>query len=145
MSRNYTIQRKIFRPVAEVFEAIISSDKLKCYFVDSTSSDLVEGVRVIWQWDQYGVHPVVVRKIIKNQLIELVLDSKEWKKTQNEAYEVLVIFEFEEQTDSTMLSISEQGWKTDMEGLKGSHDNCSGWTHMTMCLKAYIEHGIDMR
>ena len=78
-------------------------------------------------------------------MIELVLDSKEWKKTQNEAYEVLVIFKFEEQTDSTMLSISEQGWKTDMEGLKGSHDNCSGWTHMTMCLKAYIEHGIDMR
>ena len=51
MYRNYTIQRKIFKPVAEVFEAIISSDKLKCYFVDSTSSDLVEGERVVWQWD----------------------------------------------------------------------------------------------
>ena len=145
MSRNYTIQRKILKPVAEVFEAIISSDKLKCYFVDSTSSDLVEGERVVWQWDDYGAHPVVVRKIIKNQLIELVLDSKEWKKTQNETYEVLVIFEFEEQPDSTILFISEQGWKTDMEGIKGSHDNCGGWTHMTMCLKAYIEHGIDMR
>ncbi len=103
MSRNYTIQRKILRPVAEVFEAIISSDQLQCYFVDSTS------------------------------------------RTENEAYEVLVIFEFEEQPDSTILSISERGWKTDTEGLKGSHDNCGGWTHMTMCLKAYMEHGIDMR
>jgi len=46
---------------------------------------------------------------------------------------------------ATMLSISEEGWKTDAEGLKGSHDNCGGWTHMVMCLKAYIEHGIDLR
>ena len=67
MSRNYTIQRKILKPVAEVFEAIISSDKLKCYFVDSTSSDLVEGERVVWQWDDYGAHPVVVQKIIKTK------------------------------------------------------------------------------
>ena len=44
-----------------------------------------------------------------------------------------------------MLSISESGWKTDREGLKGSHDNCSGWTHMAMCLKAYLEHGLDLR
>ena len=145
MSRNYTLQRKILRPAAEVFEAVISSDKLKSYFVDSTTSNLVEGERVVWQWTLYGAHPLVVRKIIKNQLIELVLDSKEWKKTQNESYEVLVIFEFEEQRGITNLSISEQGWKNDPEGLKGSHDNCEGWTHMKMCLKAYIEHGIDMR
>jgi hypothetical protein len=44
-----------------------------------------------------------------------------------------------------MLSISEQGWKTDAPGIKGSLDNCGGWTHMAMCLKAYIEHGIDLR
>jgi uncharacterized protein YndB with AHSA1/START domain len=78
-------------------------------------------------------------------LIELALDSKEWEKTQSEAYEVLVIFEFEELEDGTMLSISEQGWKTDAPGIKGSLDNCGGWTHMAMCLKAYIEHGIDLR
>jgi hypothetical protein len=37
-------------------------------------------------------------------LIELALDSKEWEKTQSEAYEVLVIFEFEELEDGTMLT-----------------------------------------
>ncbi len=49
------------------------------------------------------------------------------------------------QRRSTMLSISEQGWLTDEAGLKGSHDNCSGWTHMALCLKAFVEHGIDLR
>ena len=145
MARNYTVQTKILRPVADVFNAIVSSDRLGQYFVNSTSGDLTEGTEITWGWDHYGKNTIVVRKIIQNELIELALDSREWEKTQNEAYEVLVIFEFEELDDGTMLSISEQGWKTDAEGLKGSHDNCSGWTHMAMCLKAYVEHGIDLR
>ena len=145
MSRNYTVQTKIKRPVADVFDAVVSSERMKNYFVDGASSDLIEGKEVTWRWDHYGENPVVVRKVVKNELVELAIDSREWDKTKDEAYEVLVIFEFEELEDGTMLSISEQGWKTDADGLKGSHDNCGGWTHMAMCLKAYIEHGIDLR
>ena len=134
MSRNYTVQTKIKRSVAEVFDAIVSSERMKRYFVDGASGDLVEGDTVIWRWDHYGENPVVVRKVIANELIELALDSREWDKTKNEAYEVLVIFEFEKLGDGMMLSISEQGWKTDADGLKGSHDNCGGWTQMAMCV-----------
>ncbi len=145
MARNYRVQTKIARPVAEVFDAIVSRERMQRYFVNGASSDLIEGETVTWRWDQYGEHPVIVRKVVQNEMIELALDSKEWDKTESEAYEVLVIFEFEELEDGTMLSISEQGWKTDADGLKGLHDNCEGWTHMAMCLKAYIEHGIDLR
>jgi uncharacterized protein YndB with AHSA1/START domain len=84
--------------------------------------------------------------VIKDELIVLTIDSREWDKTKDEAYDVKVIFEFESLDDGgTMLSISEEGWKTDAEGLKASHDNCGGWTHMATCLKAWIEHGIDLR
>ena len=145
MSRNYTVQTRILRPVAEVFEAVVKSEHMKHYFLDAASSDLIEGKQVTWHWDHYGENPVTVKKVVENKLIELAIDSKEWDKTTDEAYEVRVIFEFEELEDGTMLSISEQGWKTDAEGLKGSHDNCGGWTHMAMCLKAYLEHGIDLR
>lgn len=145
VSRNYTVRTKILRPVADVFDAIVKSERMKKYFLDGASSDLVEGKEVIWRWDHYGENPVTVKKVVPNELIELAIDSKEWDKTKNEAYEVLVIFEFEELEDGTMLSISEQGWKTDADGLKASHDNCGGWTHMAMCLKAYMEHGIDLR
>ena len=145
VARNYTVQTKIERPVTDVFDAVVSSERMKRYFVNGASSDLFEGETVIWRWDHYGENPVVVKKVVENKLIELALDSKEWDKTKDEAYEVLVIFEFEEVDDGTMLSISEQGWKTDADGLKGSHDNCGGWTHMAMCLKAYIEHDIDLR
>lgn len=145
MSRNYTVRTKIKRPVADVFDAIVSNDKMKNYFLDGASSDLVEGRDVTWRWDHYGENPVTVKKVVQNELIELAIDSREWDKTKDEAYEVRVIFEFEELEDGTMLSISEAGWKTDADGLKGSHDNCGGWTHMAMCLKAYLEHGIDLR
>ena len=146
MARNYTVNTRIAKPVADVFDAIVSSDKLTKYFTNGSSGDLLEGTTIRWRWDDYGELPVVVRKIIAQERIELVIDSAVWQKTANDAYDVSVIFEFEALEDGgTMLSISEEGWKTDADGLKGSHDNCGGWTHMALCLKAWIEHGIDLR
>ena len=146
MSRNYTVNTQIARPVADVYDAIVSSDRLTRYFTNSSSGDLKEGESITWTWNDWGDFPVTVRKMVTNEMIVLALESKIWKKTKEGSYEVLVIFEFEELEDgATMLSISEEGWKTDAEGLKGSHDNCGGWMHMLMCLKAYIEHGIDLR
>ena len=147
MARNYTVQTRILRPVTEVFDAIVSRDKLCQYFTDTASSDMEEGAQIDWRWSHYeATLPVVVDKIVPNRLIRLTLDTSAWEKTITEGYEVAVIFEFEELDDgNTMLSISEEGWKTDADGLKGSHDNCGGWSHMATCLKAWIEHGIDLR
>ena len=147
MARNYTVQTKILRPVAEVFDAIVSSDKLCNYFTDRTSGDLAEGEEVRWHWSHYDPElPVTVNRVDSNQRIELTLDSVEWKKSESDSYPVKVIFEFEALDDgSTMLSISEEGWKTDEDGLRASHENCGGWMSMATCLKAWIEHGIDLR
>ena len=146
MPANYRISTRILRPVSEVFAAVVSSDKLCRYFTDGASGDLKVGAEITWRWDHYGENPVTVDEIVDNERIVLTLDSHKWDKTKTEAYDVKVIFEFESLDDgSTMLSISEDGWRTDSEGLKASHDNCSGWTHMAMCLKSWIEHGIDLR
>lgn len=145
-ARNYTVQTKIQRPVTEVFDAIVNDSTICNYFTDKTSGPLLEGQRIIWTWDTWGDFAVIVKRIVENELIHLELDSQEWKKTEDRAYKVEVFLEMEPLDDgSTMLSISEQGWLTDESGLKGSHDNCSGWTHMAMCLKAFVEHGIDLR
>jgi len=146
MSRNYTISTQIAKPVKDVFDAVVSRNVLSRYFVDKSSGDLRVGDRIKWHWDHYGELSVIVNRIVDNQLIELTLDSKEWDKTTEDAYDVLVIFEFEELEDGgTKISISEQGWRVDAEGLKGSHENCSGWTHMALCMKGWLEHDIDMR
>ena len=147
MTRNYTVHTRIQKPVAEVFDAIVSGDSLCRYFTSSTSGNLVEGQTIRWRWEHYhATLPVTVTRVVQNECIELTLDSRAWEKTSAETYPVTVRFEFEALDDgSTMLAISESGWKTDADGLKGSHDNCSGWTHMAMCLKSWIEHGIDLR
>jgi len=146
MARNYTVSTKIQKPVADVFDAVVSSEKLCNFFTDKASGNLEQGREILWHWDHYGELPVVVDEVTANERIVLTLDSKTWEKTKSESYDVKIILEFEPLEDShTMLSISEEGWKTDADGLKGSHDNCSGWTHMAMCLKGWIEHGIDLR
>lgn len=146
MARNYTVQTRIMRPIAEVFDSIVSKEKMMKYFVDGASEDLQEGATVKWRWNHYGESAVVVTTIEPNSLIVLTIDSHEWDKTKDESYDVAVIFELEElEEGGTLLSISEEGWKTDADGLKGSHDNCGGWMHMSLCLKAWLEHGIDLR
>ncbi len=146
MSRNYTVRTRINKPVGEVFQAVISREIMTRYFINAASSDLIVGETIVWRWDEYGENSVFVKTIKENVLVELVLDSKNWQKIESEAYEVLISMEFEALEDNaTMLSISESGWKTDVEGLKGSHDNCGGWQHMAMCLKGYLEYDIDLR
>ena len=146
MSRNYTVSSKINRPVADVFKAVVEREHLVKYFTDQSSGNLSAGDRVVWHWQDWGDHPVTVRSVEENRRIELVLNSKDWNKTHDDAYDVRVIFEFEESDEGgTIVSISESGWRTDEEGLKGSHDNCGGWMHMTSCLKAYLEYGVDLR
>lgn len=146
MARNYTVHTRIARPVDDVFDAVVSSERLCNYFTDNASGDLKAGDRIIWNWNEWGDFPVEVTAVAPNERIELTLNSKDWQKTDDEAYDVRVLFEFESlENGDTMLTISEEGWKTDAPGLKASHENCGGWTHMAMCLKAWIEHGIDLR
>ena len=146
MAANYTVSTKILRPATDVFNAVVSGEKLTRYFANATSGDLVEGQKVQWRWNEWGDFPVVVKKIVRNELIELSLNSNDWHKTENAGYDVQIIFKFETlSSGETMLSVSEHGWQTDAEGLVASHQNCAGWMHMLMCLKAYTEHNIDMR
>ena len=63
MNRNYTVRTKILRPVADVFDAVVSKDHLSQYFVDKASDDLREGATIRWRWNHYGENPVVVRSI----------------------------------------------------------------------------------
>ncbi len=47
--------------------------------------------------------------------------------------------------DETLVSIVESGWWDTEKGREDSYLNCYGWTHLACCLKAYLEHGINLR
>ena len=147
--RNYTVRTRINRAVEDVFKAIVDREIITKYFVDATSHSIVEGQegqKVAWTWDEWGTNEVTIKKVVDNELIEIGLDSRNWEKTVDEAYEVVVHIEFEALDErTTMVSISESGWRKDAEGYRGSHDNCGGWQDMLNCLKAYLEYGVDLR
>lgn len=147
MAHDFTVQTKISRPVSDVFDAVVNDKRLCRYFADESSGPLVEGQKVVWQWQEWGSFPVQVTKVVTDRLIELQLDSTDWKKTEDNGYKVTVTFEFEALSDNeTMLSISEAGWHLDEpSGRKASYENCGGWQHMALCLKASLEHDIDLR
>lgn len=142
MDLKFTVRAKIQRPVAEVFGAVQKPEKLSRYFTTgSASAPLTEGATVIWRFADYpGDIPVEVTKVVPNQLIEL-----QWK-AQDGDYNTLVEMTFEALNErSTLITISESGWKATSEGLKSSYSNCEGWTNMACCLKGYLEHGINLR
>jgi uncharacterized protein YndB with AHSA1/START domain len=142
MELKFTVQTKIQRPVAQVFDAVYNPDKLTQYFTTaSASGPLHEGATVIWRFADYpGDIPVRVKKLVPNQLIVL-----EWRAADGD-YNTRVEMKFEPlNAQSTLVSISESGWKETPKGLESSYNNCHGWTQMSCCLKAFLEYGINLR
>lgn len=125
--RNYTVRTHINKPVAEMSKAVADREIITKYFVDASSLSIAEGHKIDWTRDDYGTNEVVIKGVIENKLIEIGLDSRNWEKTGDESYEVVVHIEFEALDGcTTVVSIGESGWRRDAEGYRGSHDNCGG-------------------
>ena len=56
-------------------------------------------------------------------------------------------FEFEpiDGDTRTLVTITESAWQPTPDGAKNAFGNCEGWTGMLAALKAWIEHGINLR
>lgn len=142
MDLRFKVRAKIQRPVGEVFDAVQNPEKLSKYFTTgSASGPLVEGATVMWDFADFpGAFPVHVKKVVPNQLIVF-----EWKAADGD-YTTRVEMTFEPlDKRSTLVTIAESGWKETPKGLESSYSNCEGWTQMACSLKAYVEHGINLR
>ncbi len=134
-----SVRQRINRPVAEVYDAVVDPAKLSSYFVTAASGPLVEGATVQWTWGNISSVTIV------NELVENRLVVCRWEAHQVD-YHTTCRFEFSTNDDgSTTLAITEQGWQSDQAGIDSALDHAGGWQHMALCLKAWIEHGIDLR
>ena len=43
------------------------------------------------------------------------------------------------------MTIAEEGWRETEGGLQASYGNCMGWSQMLCAMKAWVEHGINLR
>ncbi len=158
MELRFTVQTKIQKPVREVFDAVYNPKKLSGYFTSGGSNgSLDEGKTVLWTVHDVGSEavtvPVKVKKTIKDKLIQFswaasegVYDPKTGSMPHPGGYDTTVEMSFESLGENeTLVKIVEGEWRPTTDGLQGSYGNCQGWMNMSCCLKAYLEHGVNLR
>ena len=136
----FSIQQRIARSPAEVFDAVADPEKLCAYFTRTASGPVEAGSTVHWTWDSGGEEDPRFEDVTPGESFVF-----RWKA---QAVPDLTTCSFEFLPDgegATMVRITEFGWEQNQESLDSSYDHVNGWTHMLLCLKAYLEYGIDLR
>lgn len=155
MELKFRVAARIARPVHEVFEAVADPDQLSRYFTTGGAQGRIEeGATVTWDFHDYpGAFPVYVTEVLPDERIVL-----EWQASEGEApnldggeladadYRTTVTMTFRGLADGrTLVEIAEEGWRENQGALQASYGNCQGWSQMLCALKAWLEHGINLR
>ena len=142
MDLKFRVFAHVSRPVHEVFEGVADPAKLSCYFTTGGAQGRIEeGATVTWDFADFpGAFPVKVTKVVHNERIELAWEAAE------KGYDTEVVMTFESvDAGTTLVRISESGWRDTAKGQESSYGNCFGWTQMLCCLKVWVEHRINLR
>ena len=148
MDLKFSVFACVSRPVHEVFEAVADPARLSCYFTTGGAEGrLEEGATVTWDFHDFpGAFPVKVREAVQDERIVF-----EWEANEEGAgptYETVVTMTFrpvDGDPGRTRVEIAEEGWRETEAGLAASYGNCMGWSQMLAALKAWVEHGINLR
>ncbi|MBU1289399.1 MAG: SRPBCC family protein [Alphaproteobacteria bacterium] len=146
MDLKFEVSGRISRPVSEVFEAVVNPEKLSGYFTTGGAKGRLEtGATVTWDFHDFpGAFPVHVVEVEKDKRIILKWGANDPGAPQS--YDTTVTMRFEPTDDGrTIVTIAEEGWRETPAGLKSSYGNCMGWSQMLCAMKAYVEHGINLR
>ena len=156
MELKFRVAARIARPVHEVFEAVADPGQLSNYFTTGGAKGRLEpGATVTWDFhDHPGAFPVEVVEVVPDEKIVLRWDAAEGDQAiavggeitpANYQTQVTMTFEPIEDGSRTLVQIREEGWRETQGALDASYGNCHGWTQMLCALKAWIEHGINLR
>lgn len=143
---SFTVSAHIGRPCAEVYEAVADPDQLSQYFTTGGARGRLEpGLEVTWDFHDFpGAFPVTV---IEAEPPRRIVIEWEGKATVSDSGRTTTTFEFEPVEDGarTLVIITESAWLPTPAGAENAFGNCAGWTGMLHALKAWIEHGINLR
>ena len=147
MDPKFTVFAHVSAPVHTVFEAVVDPAKLSAYFTTGGAVGRLDGGKTV-QWDFAdfpGAFPVEVAQVIVDQRIVLRWGRNEGGKPTGEHNEVVFVFTPLDGDSRTKVEISEHGWSKTQAGLDAAFGNCMGWSQMLAALKAWVEHGINLR
>lgn len=148
MDLRFRVSGRIARPIHDVFEAVADPEELSEYFTTGGASGRLEpGATVYWDFADFpGAFPVEVVEVVPDKRIVLRWESAEETGPEEDVKQNTVTIEFEPLDDGrTLVTISEEGWEATESGLQASYGNCEGWTGALCAMKAWLEHGINLR
>ncbi|MDP0927790.1 SRPBCC family protein [Paracoccus onubensis] len=143
MELKFTVSGRISKPVDEVFETVVNPDRLSKFFTTGGAKGRLDtGAEVTWDFHDFpGAFPVLVQEVVPNERIVL-----QWEVEGSPDSWTTVTMTFQPLEEGrTLVRISEYGWPDTETGLKGCLGNCEGWTGMICAMKAWMEHGINLR
>lgn len=142
----FTISGRVSKPTAEVYEAVADPAQLSKYFTTGGARGRLEaGAEVTWDFHDFpGAFPVTVVESEPYRRIVIEWDGDQATSDQGHTR---VVFEFEPIDDDTrtVVTITESSWRATEAGARAAFDNCEGWTGMLNAMKAWLEHGINLR
>jgi len=130
---------QILKPANMVFEAIINPEKMTNYFISKSSGKMMEGKIITWKFPEFETEfPIHVEKIEQDRYI-----SYHW---ESESEMLLVEITLDPIEDNaTVVTVTEKSRDNDEAGIQWLGGNSAGWANFLACLKAYLEHGINLR
>lgn len=148
MELKLKVSGRIAKPVHEVFEAVADPTKLSGYFTTGGAQGrLATGATVTWDFADFpGAFPVHVVEVEQDKKIVLRWGAAPEPDDSSGGYDTTVTMEFEQLEDGrTLVTIAEEGWRETATGLKACIGNTEGWTGMLIAMKAWLEHGLNVR
>jgi uncharacterized protein YndB with AHSA1/START domain len=136
---NTKVQMGILKPAHEVFEAIVDPDKMNKYFITTSTGRMESGKTLIWTWDDFdAAHEVKAKEVEKDKLVSFTWEGS--------GVECLVVIKLDQKGENqTLVKITESDWPADFKGANRCMGQVEGWTHFLCCLKAYLEHNVNLR
>jgi uncharacterized protein YndB with AHSA1/START domain len=135
----FKVAIRINKPVEEVFKAFTDNSIICNYFVSKASAPIkAAGDKILWEWGKEKTE-ITITDYEENKTVAFT-----WPGYKVD-YDTHARFEFEEKDGKTVVTVTEEGWKGDDEGINSSLANNSGWTDMLLCMKAWVMYGVDLR
>ena len=133
----FSVFQRYRAPLKSVWDAATQTRHLNGFFTDGAKGNISPALSpVTWRWKNYGSSEVTVTACDPGKSFEFL-----WKTPMG--YQTKVRFEFSREKGKTVVRIREFGWKR--AHVDDAFDHCQGWSEYLYGLKAYVQHGIDLR
>ncbi len=123
----------------EVYQAIIDPGKMSNYFIAEGSAPMETGKTVIWKFPEFEERFNI--QVVKAKPSEVI--AFEWEGAPGKLTQVTIIIS--EKDNMSVVKVTEGTMEADERGIKWYGENTGGWANFLACLKAYLEHGINLR